>query len=348
MAGAAANRDSIGRDMAKRTEGDNPAIGGGKVADKSDKQLSPATISKILTTATPGELHRSAVQVARYNPRQIPDSAFRRLCTSIRKFGLVQRPLVNTRTGNTIVGGHQRIRAADHVFGTEDYTLPVDLIDVDETTERALNIALNNPELQGQYDIDLLGEVMASINESGGDIRDTGFSLTDLKTFMTDEFIATVFGDGGDSGGGGGRENSEATQAAAESPHVELLAEIRDAGKEANDVATSSAGIHAPTGVDSGGSAAVGLDGGDNLSVGQPPVRQQQQQPSIREDLAAKRDRFKTTTQSPTADSADTIVTLVFERSDMVPRFLRDIGFDSGERFVDGVEVARAIGLEGW
>lgn len=304
--------------MAKRAK----AAGSGDGNGGNDKSLSPATISRILTTANPGELPRSVIRLAMYNPRQISDSAFRRLCDSIRKFGLVQRPLINRRTGNTVVGGHQRIKAADKVFGTTDYNLPVDLIDVDELTERALNVALNNPELQGQYDIDLLGEVVASISEAGGDIRDTGFSLTDLKTFMSDEFIATVFGGGGGADGGGdgdgsvGGGNSEAAQSAAESPHVDLLAEIRGAGATGNQPPAGESG---------------------------PPAGL-----SVNDDLAAKRDRFKTATRSPTADNADTIVTLVFERSDMVPRFLRDIQMDAAVRFVDGVEVARAIGLPNW
>lgn len=337
--------------MAKRSKAEKSDVAAdksaGKSADKADdKKLSPATISRILTTAKPGEFHRQSIRLASYNPRQISESAFRRLCDSIRKFGLVQRPLINTRTGNTVVGGHQRIKAADKVFGTTDYSLPVDLIDVDETTERALNVALNNPELQGQYDIDLLGEVVASIKESGGNVRDTGFSLTDMQMLFDDDFIAAMFSDER----GNGPAAAVASQIEAETPHVELLAEIRSAS-------TGSASTGAGDG--DGGDGASGGTTGDVQSQSQSPAGQHpagqpnppaglNEQQLVREDLAAKRERFKAATLDPHADHADVTVTLVFERPDMVPRFLKDIQMDTGERFVDGVEVARVIGLEGW
>ena len=76
---------------------------------------------------------------ATYNPRQMPESEMLSLRKSLREFGAVQPIIVNERT-NTIVGGHQRVRAAA-LEGME--TLPVVYVDLDPDKERSLNLALN-------------------------------------------------------------------------------------------------------------------------------------------------------------------------------------------------------------
>jgi ParB-like chromosome segregation protein Spo0J len=44
------------------------------------------------------------------NPREIDDANLKALENAIRRFGLVQELVVNTKTGY-IVGGHQRLKA---------------------------------------------------------------------------------------------------------------------------------------------------------------------------------------------------------------------------------------------
>ena len=84
---------------------------------------------------------------AAYNPRKISKKAKQGLAESLERFGLVQKTVVNKRN-NYIVGGHQRY---DHLKELKVETTVVCLVDLDEHDEKALNLALNNPEIQGQW-----------------------------------------------------------------------------------------------------------------------------------------------------------------------------------------------------
>jgi len=84
---------------------------------------------------------------APYNPRKIGKKAKQGLAESLDRFGLVQKIIVNKRT-NFIIGGHQRY---DHLKELNVEETVVCQVDLDEQEEKTLNIALNNPEIQGQW-----------------------------------------------------------------------------------------------------------------------------------------------------------------------------------------------------
>ena len=98
---------------------------------------------------------------ADYNPRVISDEAMAGLSESIDRFGLVQPIVWNERTGN-IVGGHQRHK---HLVATGVTETDVVIVDLDESEEVALNVALNNPQIQGEWDTDKIGSVLRSVEE---------------------------------------------------------------------------------------------------------------------------------------------------------------------------------------
>lgn len=54
------------------------------------------------------------INPAAYNPRRISDEALSGLKESIKKFGFVEPLVINTKTGN-LVGGHQRLKAAENL-----------------------------------------------------------------------------------------------------------------------------------------------------------------------------------------------------------------------------------------
>ncbi|HXN77541.1 MAG TPA: DNA methyltransferase [Candidatus Dormibacteraeota bacterium] len=89
----------------------------------------------------------AALAPAPYNPRTIPDEAARGLRASIRRFGLVQPIVFNSRSGH-VVGGHQRIKALAELGKTEAQVVVVDL---PEFEEKALNVTLNNPAITGEF-----------------------------------------------------------------------------------------------------------------------------------------------------------------------------------------------------
>lgn len=84
---------------------------------------------------------------APYNPRDISDDSLEGLANSLNEFGLVQPIVWNKRSGY-IVGGHQRVKAMLRAGEKEAQVLVVDL---DEGRERALNLALNNPSIEGKF-----------------------------------------------------------------------------------------------------------------------------------------------------------------------------------------------------
>lgn len=128
-------------------------------------------------TSSSVELQRSQIKPADYNPRTITQEGRKALKKSIRLYGVVGGIVVNKRTGYTIVGGHQKVSVLDELqkYNPEthenDYSLRVELIDVDEKKEKELNITLNNPNVGGDWDYDALRELIPSI-----DYRDVGFT----------------------------------------------------------------------------------------------------------------------------------------------------------------------------
>lgn len=95
----------------------------------------------------------SDLKPAIYNPRKISDKDFAQLVESIRQYSLVEPLVVNSlpeRYG-TVIGGHQRLKAAVHL-GYK--TVPVVFISLDEKLERALNLRSNRNT--GEFDLDLL------------------------------------------------------------------------------------------------------------------------------------------------------------------------------------------------
>lgn len=92
------------------------------------------------------------INPAAYNPRRISDEALSGLKESIKKFGFVEPLVINTKTGN-LVGGHQRLKAAENL-GMK--TVPIVEVKLSLAEEKALNISLNNPQISGEYTEGLL------------------------------------------------------------------------------------------------------------------------------------------------------------------------------------------------
>jgi len=120
-------------------------------------------------------IHRSLLKNAPYNPRVLSEKARQKLRKVIEKHGLVE-PLVWNRRSDNLVGGHQRISVIDSLEKTSDYTIDVAVIDVDPKKERELNIALNNQEAAGTWD---LGKLEAMFKEEI-DLDATGFGTDDI------------------------------------------------------------------------------------------------------------------------------------------------------------------------
>jgi ParB-like chromosome segregation protein Spo0J len=128
------------------------------------------------------KLSRNLIHMADYNPRRITPEAKKKLKAEIKRNGLVQPIIVNKRT-MAVVSGHQRLAIADELIKKHDYEITCALIDVDEKQEVALNVALNNQFLMGEWDVLALkdiGELFPDIDYEA----DMGFDLSDIEVMF--------------------------------------------------------------------------------------------------------------------------------------------------------------------
>ena len=108
-----------------------------------------------------------------YNPRQIKKEDFEQLKKSLTNFSAVEPAVINSNPErkNIIVGGNQRIRAAESL-GWKDF--PCVEISLSEEKEKELNVRLNKNT--GEWDFDLLAN-----NFDETQLLEWGFKQTKLK-----------------------------------------------------------------------------------------------------------------------------------------------------------------------
>lgn len=144
-------------------------------------------LSKYFNSET-RQVLRSEIHLSDYNPRKIDEEGKKQLKRSIKKYGVVGGIVVNSQTGNTIVGGHQKVKILDELnkYPDSDYTLKVEVVDVDAKTEKQLNIILNNPNVGGTWDYDALARIVPDI-----DYKDAGLTDADLNMIGVDYLLQT-------------------------------------------------------------------------------------------------------------------------------------------------------------
>jgi hypothetical protein len=135
-------------------------------------------------------INRQDIKNAEYNPRIMDKEAKKRLKAGLKKHGLVSTLTWNKRTGN-LVGGHQRLEQLDALERNKDYSLDVCVIDVDEAEEAVLNVQLNNPSMQGDWDLDKLALIT---EDYGVGFEEMGFTPLDVDLmFDGDERFTQMF-----------------------------------------------------------------------------------------------------------------------------------------------------------
>jgi len=105
------------------------------------------------------------VHLADYNPREISNYAFKGLIESIKTFGFQQPIIINKRT-NTLISGHQRIKAAIELRLKD---VPVIYVDLSEIEEKAFNITMNNKSIEGEFTEELRKLMQEIENGLGAD-----------------------------------------------------------------------------------------------------------------------------------------------------------------------------------
>ncbi|MEO5928224.1 MAG: site-specific DNA-methyltransferase [Patescibacteria group bacterium] len=125
----------------------------------------------------------SDLRPAEYNPRSISERELSKLTESIRVFGFVDPVIVNA--DNTVIGGHQRIKAGERLGMAE---VPCIRVDVPKDRERALNLALNR--ISGEWDMDLLAKLLSELDTESR--RLSGFDESEITEALNRLLKQTV------------------------------------------------------------------------------------------------------------------------------------------------------------
>ena len=192
------------------------------------------------------ELKRSQINLHEKNPRVISEENRKALKRGIKKFGMVGGMVVNKRTGYTLVSGHQRLSVMDELqkynpkTKENDYIIRVDLIDVEEKEEKELLILLNNPSAQGEWNYDILRELIPDI-----DYKDAGLTEQDLDIIGVDFHFQTeeenIIADELDTLMEPVREERQAEVAQKQAERAEKVAHLKQVKEEVKQAATKAA-----------------------------------------------------------------------------------------------------------
>lgn len=141
------------------------------------------------------EIQRSQINFANYNPRKITPEARKKLKANLKRVGILGGIVWNEVTGN-LVSGHQRVSVIDEVnkYNSEnnenDYLIRVEVVQMDEKAEKEQNIFMNNRNVQGDFDSDMLKDILTGIDYNlagldGFDLNMLGIGDFDLN--VTDD-----------------------------------------------------------------------------------------------------------------------------------------------------------------
>lgn len=123
------------------------------------------------------------INAAAYNPRvdlQPGDPEYEKLRRSIEEFGYIDPIVWNERTGN-MVGGHQRFKILVNEQGRTE--VEVSVVDLDETQERLLNLALN--KVSGRWDDEALARLLDELQAEAADLGLTGFEQDEIEDLIS-------------------------------------------------------------------------------------------------------------------------------------------------------------------
>ena len=127
------------------------------------------------------EIRLSELHPASYNPRKKlkkGDKEYEKIKQSLLKFGYVDPIIVNNDL--TVIGGHQRLT----VLKDLDYeTAKCVIVDLSKEDEKALNIALN--KITGQWDDQLLADLLLDLQESDFNLDLTGFEPPEIDDILS-------------------------------------------------------------------------------------------------------------------------------------------------------------------
>ena len=126
----------------------------------------------------------SEINAAGYNPRKDlkkNDSAYKSLKRSMDEYGFIV-PLIYNEQTKTLISGHQRLKVLKDEGKAE---AEVVIVDMDETKEKALCVAMN--KISGNWDYGALADIIEEFQAADFSTELAGFSEADIKELFEDE-----------------------------------------------------------------------------------------------------------------------------------------------------------------
>lgn len=127
------------------------------------------------------EVLRSQITLAAYNPRKISEKARKQLKANLKRVGLMGGIVWNESSGN-LVSGHQKVGIMDEVnkynlqTHENDYKIRVEVVHLTEKEEKEQNLFMNNRAVQGEFDDDMLIQMLGDI-----EYQNAGFDDFDME-----------------------------------------------------------------------------------------------------------------------------------------------------------------------
>lgn len=119
---------------------------------------------------------------APYNPREMADDARKRLEHGLDHFGLVDTLVVADDA--ELLGGHQRL-ISEMRRGSQEIPVTV-VFGLTGAERRAVNVLLNNPKAQGQWDMRKLSGLLSELDAHGFDATLAGYDEPELEKLLVD------------------------------------------------------------------------------------------------------------------------------------------------------------------
>lgn len=119
------------------------------------------------------------LKFAEYNPRRMDETEMKALEESIKEFGLVEPIVINK--DYTIIGGHQRVKAAINLGYIK---VPCFIVDLPKDKEKILNLALNR--IVGTWEENKLIKMINELNKSTNRdfLKLSGFTNEEINQFL--------------------------------------------------------------------------------------------------------------------------------------------------------------------
>lgn len=138
-------------------------------------------------SSEPITLKRSQITLAHYNPRKISAEARKQLKANIKRLGMMGGVIWNEATGN-LVGGHQKVSILDEInkYPANDYDITVEKVNLTDKEEKEQNIFLNSKSVQGEFDSDLMANIITDIDPILAGLDEYDLTMLSLDTPSVD------------------------------------------------------------------------------------------------------------------------------------------------------------------